>query len=260
MTTNLVQHAFHGQAVRVITDEHGDPLFVLADLCRVLDLGNPSMVATRIDPDALSQAEVTDSLGRRQLAYAVTEPGMYEVVIRSDKPVARDFRRWITMEVLPSIRRTGSYGAPALTGPELMARALIEAQATLTAQEERIAALEPPAKAWEALADASGDWSLRDAAQVLSRDPHIEIGQNRLAKVLRDDLHWLDRRGVPYQAQINTGRLAARARTYHHPRTGEVMQADPQVRITAKGLTFLHAHLGGVEPLDASARHLEVVS
>lgn len=259
MTTSLVQHAFHGQAVRVITDEHGDPWFVLRDLCAVLGTRNVSDVAARLDDD-MKGVDQIDTLGGRQQMTVVTEPGMYDVIVRSDSPAAKPFRRWITTEVLPSIRRTGSYGAPALTGPELMARALIEAQATLTAQEERIAALEPPAKAWEALADASGDWSLRDAAQVLSRDPHIEIGQNRLAKVLRDDLHWLDRRGVPYQAQINTGRLAARARTYHHPRTGEVMQADPQVRITAKGLTFLHAHLGGVEPLDASARHLEVVS
>lgn len=258
MSTDLVQHAFHGQAVRVIADAHGDPLFVLADLCRVLDLGNPSMVAQRLDPDALSLAEVIDSIGRRQQAHAVTEAGMYEVVIRSDKPVAREFRRWVTTDVLPSIRRTGRYDAEPLTGTALIAAAVIEAQQIIARQSQRIAELEPPAQAWTALAEAGGDYSLRDAAQILSRDPDIEIGQNRLARYLRQ-VGWIDLGGVPYQSHVALGRLAARARTYEHPRTGERVQADPQVRVTAKGLTWLHQHLGGTAPLDTATRHLAAV-
>lgn len=257
--TDLTQFNFHGEGVRVVTDEHGEPWFVLRDVLDVLNIARrPAAVVERLDPEGVRQTYLP-SAGGRQQTYIVSEPALYEVIIRSDAPGARTFRRWVTTDVLPSIRRTGSYGTPALSGPELIASALIEAKALLDAKDERIAELEPPAKAWTALADATGDWSMRDAAQVLSRDPAIEIGQNRLARLLRE-LRWIDSRGIPYQAQIGTGRIASRARTYSHPRTGERVQADPQVRITAKGLEWLHRHLGGTEPLDTTDRHLEVVS
>ncbi|MBM4708719.1 hypothetical protein GS447_08160 [Rhodococcus hoagii] len=76
----------------------------------------------------MSQTHTLQTAGGPQQMILVSEPGMYEVVIRSDKPEAARFRRWITAEVLPTIRRTGAYGTPALTGPELMARALVEAK------------------------------------------------------------------------------------------------------------------------------------
>ena len=93
----------------------GEPWFVLADLCKVMGISEVSIVRRRLD-DALCQTHPTlDSLGRTQQATIVSEPGMYEVVLRSDKPEAAAFRRWITSEVLPSIRRTGGYGVQELT-------------------------------------------------------------------------------------------------------------------------------------------------
>lgn len=80
----------------------GEPWFVLADLCAVLAIGNPSMVAQRLDGLNLSQAEVQNSRGQMRQTVIVSEAGMYEVVIRSDKPEAVAFRRWITSEVLPA--------------------------------------------------------------------------------------------------------------------------------------------------------------
>lgn len=147
MTTDIIQalNVFHYQSnpVRVVADETGEPWFVLSDLCRILELSNPSMVANRLDEDALSQTEVIDSMGRTQTARTVSEAGMYEVVLRSDKEEAKAFRRWITSEVLPTIRKTGGYGAPApvLSGPELMAAALMEADRTLKAKDVVIAGL-----------------------------------------------------------------------------------------------------------------------
>lgn len=256
MSADLIQHAFHGQAVRVLTDHHGRPLLVLADLCRVLDLGNTSMVASRIDPDALSTAEVIDSMGRKQSASVVTEAGMYEVVLLSRKPEAREFKRWLTHEVLPSIARTGSYGTPSFDLTRMDDVALL-VQAAATAVQ-RVRELEPPAAAWTAMADAGGDYSLRDAAQILDRDPAIKTGQNRLGQYLRQ-IGWLDRRGIPYQRHVDLGRITSRVRTYKHPRTGEQMTGDPQVRITVKGLGALHKLLGGTEPLDTTERHLVAV-
>ena len=137
----LVPFSYGDAAVRVVMID-GEPWFVLADLCKVLGLSNPSVVAQRIDEAALSQAEVSSG-GQRRSVGVVNESGMYEVVIRSDKPEAVNFRRWITGTVLPQIRRTGSYNAaPALTGPELVAAALIEAHQMIEQRDARIYQLE----------------------------------------------------------------------------------------------------------------------
>jgi len=250
VSTDLIQHAFHGQAVRVITDEHGEPWFVLNDLCGVLGIANPYNVATRIDSESLRQAEVLDGRGLLRPTNTVSEAGMYEVVIRSDSPSAVPFRRWVTTDVLPSIRRTGTYAVPQ-SREQRLALAVIDAQAMLTEKDERIAVLEPSAYAWDALADSVGDYSLRDAAQILSQDPSIEIGQNRLAKFLHE-CAWIDPRGVPYQRHVDVGRIQSKPQTRLSHRTGERIVCDPQVRITVKGLGALHTLLGGTESVAAT--------
>jgi anti-repressor protein len=257
MGADLIQHAFHGHAVRVVTDEHGEPMFVLADLCAILGLSSPTRVAERIDPDALSLAQVIDTMGRSQTATVVTEAGMYEVVIRSDKPDAREFRRWVTTDVLPAIRRTGSYGSPSfdLTSMDDVALLLAAATNALT----RVRELEPPAAAWNLLVESSGDYSMRDTAQILSRDPDIEIGQNRLAKYLRQ-IGWIDYRGIPYQHHVDVGRLSSKPQTRVSNRTGERVTCDPQVRITLKGLGALHKLLGGTAPVATGPAYLAVVA
>ncbi|MFC2623682.1 MAG: Bro-N domain-containing protein [Propionibacterium acidifaciens] len=122
----IIPFDYEGRRVRVvrISDE---PWFILADLCKILSLSNPSMVAKQVDADALSSTEVTDSLGRPQGAAIVSEAGMYQVVFLSRKPQAAAFRRWVTHEVLPSIRRRGGYLTPeaaerALTDPDFIIR------------------------------------------------------------------------------------------------------------------------------------------
>lgn len=86
-----------------------NPLFCLADVCKVLDLGNPSQVKTRLDDGVISNEVIPDSLGRQQEATFVNEDGLYDVILDSRKPQAKAFRKWITSEVLPSIRKTGAY-------------------------------------------------------------------------------------------------------------------------------------------------------
>lgn len=255
MAADIFQRAFRGRPVRLLLDEHGAPWWIAKDVLAVLDLNRSSIAL--LDEDEKGVHGVYTPGGEQQLA-TITEAGLYSLIFRSRKAEAVYFKRWVTHEVLPSIRKTGAYSE--LSGPELMARALIEAQSTIEAAERRVKELEPSAHSWDTLvAETTGDWSMRDAAQILSRDPGIDIGQNRLARLLRE-LRWIDERSVPYQRHVAVGRIRSRARTYEHPRTGERLAADPQVRITAKGLAWLHQHLGGLDPLDTTERHLEVVS
>lgn len=245
MSTQIVPFDFDGAQVRVVTIDD-EPWFVLADLCRVLEIANTKDTLDRLSDGVGQTYPILDRLGRPQQATIVSEPGMYEVVIRSDKPNAARFRRWITSDVLPSIRRTGSYGAPALTGPELLARAVIEAQAMIQAREAEVAELTPRAEAWDALAATDGDYSMRDAAQILCRDHGVDIGQNRLSKRLRE-IGWVDPQGIPYQRHVDLGRIRSRARYYTHARTQERVLAEPQIRITPKGVADLRTILATKE-------------
>lgn len=137
---------FESHEVRTVVI-NGEPWFVLADLCKALDLTNPSMVADRIDSDALSTTEVIDSMGRAQTARIVSEAGLYEVVFLSRKPEAKAFKRWVTHEVIPSIRKTGSYGVQKqLTDDEIVAQAL---QITVAKVQQLEAKIEQDAPAVE---------------------------------------------------------------------------------------------------------------
>ena len=172
---SLIPFEYGGQQVRVI-DRDGEPWFVLADLCRVLELPNASMVARRIDPEMKGVSQIDTHGGPQQMAV-VSEPGMYEVVIRSDKPEATAFRRWITSEVLPSIRKTGSFATPE-SREQLLARAVIEAQAAIAEQTETIRMLTPKANYVDVFV-ADGDLRLlRNVAK------SIGVGEERLRNAL----------------------------------------------------------------------------
>lgn len=93
----------------------GEPMFCLVDICRALEISNPSKVAQRLDDDERTKFE----LGRAGETNFITESGLYAVILRSDKPNAKKFRKWITSEVLPSIRKTGAYGKPMTTAQKI---------------------------------------------------------------------------------------------------------------------------------------------
>lgn len=117
-----------------------EPWFVLKDVCDVLGLSTPARVAERLDSDEVSQAHLIDSVGRSQEMTIISESGLYNVILRSDKPEAKPFRKWVTAVVLPSIRENGGYiaGQEELSPQELMAKALLVAQKTLTDRDARI--------------------------------------------------------------------------------------------------------------------------
>ena len=124
---------------RTITKDN-EPMFCLADVCKALDIKNATDVAKRLDDDERTRL----NLGRQGETNFVTESGLYAVILRSDKPNAKKFRKWITGEVLPSIRKTGSYGKPMTTAEkiQLLAQGNEELSGRVEKVEDKIDSLE----------------------------------------------------------------------------------------------------------------------
>lgn len=223
----------------------GEPWFVLADICAVLDIANPRNVATRLDEDEKGVRPL-DTPGGVQSVTIVNESGMYQAVLRSDKPEAKQFRWWVTHEVLPSIRRTGAYVVE--TPEQLMSRALVTAQGIIAAKDQQITALAPRAEAWDELASAEGDYSVADAAKILAR-AGVKTGPQRLFDQLAG-IRWVHRahdgKWRAYAASVDRGYLTEKPQSHYHPRTSELILDAPQVRITVRGLERLRIRLGSL--------------
>ena len=95
MNNEIQKFDFKGALLRTLTDEAGEPWFVLKDCMSILDLGNPTETVKMFDEDEFSTTEIIDSIGRRQQAYIISEPGLYRLVMRSRKPEAKEFQRWV---------------------------------------------------------------------------------------------------------------------------------------------------------------------
>lgn len=241
MTTSLVPFDFDGQPIRTITIDT-EPWFVVRDVCQILGIGNPSQAISYLDED--EKGVITnETLGGPQQVGIVNESGLYSLILRSRKPEAKAFKKWITSVLLPTIRKTGSYQAPQ-SREEVMALGLRAAHELIEEKEQRIAELEPKARTFDTFLNSTGDYSVNEAAKVLSRDHDILTGEHRLFAFM-EKAGWIYRDGknkpIPYQAQVNNGRLVAKSRFHYHPETGEVVIDAPQIRITAKGLEALRA-------------------
>ena len=168
------------------------PLFCLADVCKVLELGNPSQVKTRLYDGVISNEVIPDSLGRQQEMTFVNEDGLYDVILDSRKPQAKAFRKWITSEVLPSIRKSGSYSVQSLSRKEL-AQMVIEAeeekerlQLEMKKRDEQIAEDAPRVLFSKAVETAKRSCLIAELAKILQQNG-VNIGQNRLFKWMREN-------------------------------------------------------------------------
>jgi len=122
-----------------------DALFVAKDICDVLEIGNPSQALSRLDDDEKDDIILNDTVGKRQGYSVVTESGMYSLVMTSRKPEAKAFKKWVTSEVIPSIRKTGTYSVTRLSQAELivkMAEENLSHETKLNIHDNRISALE----------------------------------------------------------------------------------------------------------------------
>ena len=148
-----------------ISDE---PWFVLADVCKALELSNPTIVADRLDEDEKAKFNLGLSGGATN---CINESGLYSVILRSDKPQAKPFRKWVTSEVLPSIRKTGSYSLQ--KGSYMIADPVERAKRWIAEEEERrklqltVAELTPKAEYFDELVDRNLLTNIRDTAKEL---------------------------------------------------------------------------------------------
>lgn len=196
-------------AIRAI-EKDGEPWFVAADVCKALDIQNHKDAIKRLDDDEKSGVVLTDPHGRPQETNCVNEPGLYSLVLGSRKPEAKAFKRWITHEVIPSIRRSGGYiaGQDNMTPDELMAKALMVAQKTLADREARISALtvenqimKPKADYFDELVDRNLLTNFRETAK------QLEVGERDFIQFLINKKYiYRDKRGklMPY-ANRNDG-------------------------------------------------------
>lgn len=254
--TALQLFKFEHEPVRVVLVD-GEPRFVARDVCTAIGLSNVSMALARLDPDEKGVNPI-DTPGGQQQMTTVTESGLYSLVLRCDKKEAAKFRRWVTHKVLPEIRRTGSYShhpaaARQLPSKKELAKWVIEAEERAERAEAKVAELAPLASSWTELADSAGDYEVADAAKVLSRDPNINIGRDRLFSFMCAE-GWVYRghghRWRAYQSQVDCGRLAEKVgKPFWHEGRGEMVLPDPTVRITPKGVAELHKRLGGTGQL-----------
>lgn len=173
--------------IRVV-EKNNEPWFIAKDVCKALGLAQVSRAIQKLDEDEVTNSKVIDSIGREQKVNAISEAGMYSLVLVSRKPEAKAFKRWVTHEVLPAIRRTGGYIATKKddTPEEIMARAVLIAQDTINRQKQQIADMQPKALFADAVAASHTSILVGELAKLLKQNG-VEIGQNRLFRWLREN-------------------------------------------------------------------------
>ena len=214
----------------------GEPWFVLADLAKVLGIAAPGRLAPRLD-EGVRQAHTLQTAGGPQNLTIVSEAGMYEVVIRSDKPEAVAFRRWITHEVLPSIRKTGGYGQVELTREQLLARAVLESQEVIAEKDATIAELSPKADAYEAFMNADGTYSVGRVAKMLGRSQNKLFAELRNAGVFIAKGHM---HNTPYQKYMHHFKVTP----YSYERKDDTIGCSYTTTVQPSGVEFIRRKLG----------------
>lgn len=246
---SITPFAYGDQPVRVVTID-GEPWFVAADVARILGHSEAAAMTRTLDDDEKGLHTVQTPGGDQALSI-VSESGLYSAILRSRLAQARPFRRWVTSEVLPQIRKTGSYSAtPQLSEDQIVQQALAITAARVEKLTAQLAIAQPKAAAFDRWLSSNVHYGVAEVAQAL-HDLGASMGRNRLfADMAARGWIYRDPRGDwrPYQAQIETGRLAVKLSRCENSRTGEEFAAHT-VRITTKGAVAL-ADLLGVAPAD----------
>lgn len=257
---NIQVFEYQNSKVRTV-DMDGEAWFVLKDVCAVLGISNNRMAADRLDDDEKG-VSLIDTLGGKQEMVIVNESGLYHVILRSDKPEAAPFRRWVTNDVLPAIRKTGSYNAPQLTRSQLLATALIAAHEELEEKDKQIETMKPKVLFADAVSASKKSILVGELAKLLSQNG-INIGQNRLFDWMRKNGYLIkdpkrSDYNLPTQRSMEKGLFEIKETTIQH---SDHVSINRTPKVTGKGqVYFVNLFLKSEkqEPTTPSGFELEV--
>lgn len=262
----IFENAQFGQ-IRTSVTESGEPLFCLADLCKAINVTNHRNVAKRIDQEGVRRMDILTQGGNQQVLF-VTEPGMYEVLLRSDSEKAKPFRKWVCGEVLPSIRKSGGYMVAKVdeTPEQIMARALMLAKETIDRQQAALAKaesknyvlqcqndaltsmnegqqrtikfLQPGAIFAKAVETSEHSILVGELARIIKQNG-VEIGQNRLFAWLREK-GYLCKKGEMYnqptQKALQLGLFEIKKTVIQKPNGDSLVTTT--TKVTGKGQIY----------------------
>ena len=239
-------------AVRTVIRE-GQPWFVAADVCRVLEI-DPT-ATRRLDEDEKDTLRLTQGTSGNPNVTIVNEPGLYVLVLGSRKPEAKAFKRWITHEVIPAIRKTGAYGLTLPQDYPSALRALAESYERENALQEQNAALLPKANFADAVSNSVNLVPMAELSAYLYKNG-VKIGRNKLMERLREE-GFLYRDGaghnLPTQKSKDLGLLDVKQGHYLN---GSESIATTTTYVTGKGKEYFMRRFGAVKGTNIEVKTL----
>ena len=218
---------------------NSEPWFVGKDVASVLGYADTNKaIAMHVDNEDKLNDKTALSLGQRG-GWLINESGLYSLILSSKLPSAKKFKRWVTSEVLPALRKTGQYQVKELSGQELMAKALIEAQSVLAAKDKVIEEMKPKVVFADAVATSNTSILVGELAKILKQNG-IEIGQKRLFAWLREKGYLIKRKGTDYnmptQKAMDLGLFEIKEGSYINGSGANITTKTPKV--TGKGQQY----------------------
>lgn len=225
-------------SVRTLT-LNDEPWFVGKDVAKILGyVDTNKAIAMHVDEDDKLNDKTALSLGQRG-GWFINESGLYSLILSSKLPSAKKFKRWVTSEVLPALRKTGQYQVKELSGQELMAKALIEAQSVLAAKDKQIEEMKPKALFADAVATSHTSILVGELAKILKQNG-IDMGQKRLFAWLREKGYLIKRQGTDYnmptQKAMDLGLFEIKEGSYVNGSGVNITTKTPKV--TGKGQQY----------------------
>lgn len=219
---------------------NNEPWFVGKDVAEALGYSKArNAIATHIDSEDKKDAPIQGTLGGVQEMTVINESGLYSLVLSSKLPSAKKFKRWVTSEVLPALRKTGQYQVKELSGQELMAKALIEAQSVLAAKDKQIQEMKPKVVFADAVATSHTSILVGELAKILKQNG-IDMGQKRLFAWLRENGFLIKRQGTDYnmptQKAMDLGLFEIKEGSYVNGSGVNITTKTPKV--TGKGQQY----------------------
>lgn len=259
--SNVQPFDFKGNQVRILADKKGEPWFVAKDVCNVLGITNNRDAISELDTDEKNTVVITDGIPGNPNKTIVSEAGLYRLVMKSRKPEAKEFQRWVTHEVLPSIRRHGVYATDVtidsiLNDPDFGIRLLTDLKderARRREAERAIEAQKPKVLFADAVATSKRSILIGELAKILKQNG-VKTGQNRLFKQLREDGFLMKRNGnpnMPTQKSMELGLFEVKETSIAH--SDDHVSLNFTTKVTPKGQQYLIQKYLGCTPLDLEA-------